>query len=55
MLLEAKRLLLHSTLSVKESGYTIGMKDPAYFTRWFKKLEGVSPGEFRTSIRDRYK
>lgn len=54
-LLEAKRLLLHSTLSVKESGYTIGMKDPAYFTRWFKKLEGVSPVEYRTSIRDRYK
>ena len=54
-LLEAKRLLLHGALSVKESGYTIGMKDPAYFTRWFKKLEGVSPVEYRTSIRDRYK
>ena len=55
LLLEAKRLLLHGTMSVKESGYTIGMKDPAYFTRWFKKLEGVSPVEFRTAIRDRYK
>jgi AraC family transcriptional regulator, transcriptional activator of pobA len=55
LLLEAKRLLLHSTMSVKESGYTIGMKDPAYFTRWFKKLEGISPVEFRTAIRDRYK
>ena len=55
MLLEAKRLLLHSALSVKGSGYAIGMKDPAYFTRWFKKLEGVSPVEFRTTIRDRYK
>ncbi len=54
-LLEAKRLLLHSTLSVKESGYSIGMKDPAYFTRWFKKLEGVSPVEYRANIRDRYK
>ncbi|MBP6574865.1 MAG: helix-turn-helix domain-containing protein [Flavobacteriales bacterium] len=54
-LLEAKRLLLHGTLSVKESGYAIGVKDPAYFTRWFKKLEGVSPVEYRTSVRDRYK
>lgn len=53
--LEAKRLLLHSEVSVKEAGFAIGMKDPAYFTRWFKRMEGVSPVDYRNSIRDKYK
>lgn len=54
LLLEAKRLLLHSALTVKESGYSIGMKDPAYFARWFKKLEGQGPAEYRTRVREQY-
>ncbi|MFN9958651.1 MAG: helix-turn-helix domain-containing protein, partial [bacterium] len=43
LLLEAKRLLLHGDMSIKEVGYALGMKDPAYFTRWFSKAEGVAP------------
>ncbi|HRH38379.1 MAG TPA: helix-turn-helix domain-containing protein [Flavobacteriales bacterium] len=53
--LEAKRLLIHSELSVKEVGYAIGMKDPAYFARWFRKVEGVPPLEYRTAGRERYR
>lgn len=55
LLLEAKRLLLHAELSVKEVGYTLGMHDQPHFTRWFSKLEGRTPVEYRAHIRDLYK
>lgn len=55
LLLEAKRLLLHGDMSIKEVGYALGMKDPAYFTRWFTKAEGQAPAAFREAIRDKYK
>ena len=54
LLLEAKRLLLHSELSVKEVGYALNMKDPAYFTRWFGKVEGTTPVAFRDLVREKY-
>ena len=47
LLLEAKRLLLYSNISVAETGYQLGFDDPAYFTRFFTKHTGVSPREFR--------
>jgi AraC-like DNA-binding protein len=55
LLLEAKRLLLHGDMSIKEVGYALGMKDPAYFTRWFSKAEGLAPAAFREAIREKYK
>lgn len=55
LLLEAKRLLLHGDQSVKEVGFGVGMNDPAYFARWFKKLEGCTPVEYRGSVRERFK
>jgi len=45
--LEAKRLLLHTTLSVKEVGYRIGFQEPLHFSSFFKNREGVSPSQFR--------
>ena len=45
--LEAKRLLHHSTLSVKEVGYRLGFEDPSYFVKFFKRLTGKMPSEFR--------
>lgn len=54
-LLEAKRLLLHSDMSVKEIAYSLSMDDPAYFTRVFKKDVGEAPGDYRKSIREKYK
>ncbi|MCW0217283.1 MAG: AraC family transcriptional regulator, partial [Prosthecobacter sp.] len=36
-LLDAKRLLLHSDLSVSEIGYQIGFQDPSYFSRFFRR------------------
>ncbi|MGV3637609.1 MAG: helix-turn-helix domain-containing protein [Flavobacteriales bacterium] len=54
LLLEAKRLLLHSDHSVKEVGYLLNMKDPAYFSRWFGKAEGMTPVAYRAHIREKY-
>lgn len=47
LLLEAKRLLLHTDLSVKEVGYRIGFEEPLHFSSFFKKQVGVSPSKFR--------
>lgn len=47
----AKRLLADESLYVYEIARAIGFDDPFYFSRMFKKVSGVSPGEFRTHIR----
>jgi len=46
-LLEAKRLLVHTNLSIKEIGGELGFEDPAYFVRYFKKNTETTPVEFR--------
>jgi AraC-like DNA-binding protein len=47
IILEAKRLLAHSDLSVKEIAYQLGYDDPAYFNRLFAKVSDIAPAEFR--------
>lgn len=47
VLLEAKRLLVYSTLDVKAIAAALGYADYAYFSRFFKKQAGVSPLVFR--------
>ena len=47
MLMEAKRLLLHSELSVSEIAYQLSFEDPSYFARFFRKHTGQAPAEFR--------
>lgn len=49
ILLEAKRLLVHTNLSIKEIGQELGFEDPAYFVRYFKKNTESTPVEFRES------
>jgi AraC-like DNA-binding protein len=53
-LLDAKRLLSHSDLSVSEIGYRLGFQDPSYFSRFFRKSTGSAPAEFREAIREKY-
>ncbi len=53
-LLDAKRLLLHSDLSVSEIGYDLGFDDPSYFSRFFRRYEELTPAEFREEIREKY-
>lgn len=47
ILLEAKRLLIHTSLSAKEIAYDLGYEDPAYFNRLFSKKIGDAPNVFR--------
>ncbi|MFT3990463.1 MAG: helix-turn-helix domain-containing protein [Luteolibacter sp.] len=53
-LLDAKRLLLHSSMSVAEICFHLGFKDPSYFGRFFRRYEGMTPVEFRKQIREKY-
>ncbi|MEK2688892.1 AraC family transcriptional regulator [Bdellovibrio sp. GT3] len=46
-LLEAKRMLSYSDLSIAEIGYALGFDDPNYFSRFLKKNMKVSAGKFR--------
>lgn len=48
-MLEAKRLMLYSNMTVAETAYYLGFEDPAYFTRFFTKCFAVSPKRFRES------
>jgi len=50
--LEAKRLLFFTELSVKEIGYAVGYDDPVYFGKLFKKIAAISPLQFRSKYRD---
>lgn len=49
MIVEAKRYLLYSELTVAEIGYSIGFDDPAYFSRFFSKRVGIPPGTYRNN------
>ena len=53
-LLDAKRMLSHSTLSISEIGYQLGFKDPSYFSRFFRRYEGLTPMEFGDQFREKY-
>lgn len=52
-LLEAKRLLLYTNMTVAEVGYALGFNDPAYFSRFFAQRIGRSPRSFRQAPDDR--
>jgi AraC family transcriptional activator of pobA len=47
VLLEAKRNLVYTSMTVSVVSYTLGFSDPAYFTRFFKRQTGLSPKDFR--------
>ena len=50
ILLEAKYLLFQTTLSVGEIATQVGFDDQSYFSRFFKKAEGISPIRYRKMI-----
>jgi AraC-like DNA-binding protein len=44
---EAKNILLKPNKSISEVAYELGFEYPQYFSRLFKKKEGISPSEYR--------
>ena len=48
IMLEAKRLLVHTALTAKEIAYELGYDDPAYFSRLFLIKTGDSPSGFKS-------
>jgi AraC family transcriptional regulator, transcriptional activator of pobA len=46
-LLEAKRLLLFTVRSLEDIAYEIGLKDAAYFSRFFRLRTGMAPSDWR--------
>lgn len=51
-LLEAKRYLAFSSLSIAEIGYELGFEDANYFTRFFRSHEKITPVQFRKKLKN---
>jgi len=50
--MEAKKLLTHSELSIKEVSYKLGFQSQYYFTNFFKKVNNISPSIFKEEMSD---
>lgn len=50
LLLEAKRTLTYTNMTVTETAYYLGFSDPAYFSRFFHKRAGESAVAFRKRV-----
>jgi AraC-like DNA-binding protein len=51
LLLEAKRLLVHTELSVAQVADQLNFLDHSYFNRFFRKEAGITPEQFRRDYR----
>ncbi|KPC33243.1 Transcriptional regulator PobR [Pseudomonas syringae pv. cilantro] len=47
LVLEARRNLIYTTLTINQVSDSLGFSEPAYFSRFFKRATGQSPREFR--------
>jgi AraC family transcriptional activator of pobA len=47
LLLAARRGLSHTDVSIAGVARDLGFADPSYFTRFFRRFEGITPGQFR--------
>lgn len=47
IILEAKRLLRYSNLTVKEISFRLGFDDSSYFAKFFKRSVNQSPADYR--------
>ena len=47
LILEAKRLIIFSGLTIKEVAFELGFEEHSYFTKVFRKLTGQTPSAFK--------
>jgi AraC-like DNA-binding protein len=52
IILEAKRRIIHTDVTIKEIAYELGFSDRPYFSRFFKKQTGQTPEEFQKVARN---
>ncbi|MCZ4120970.1 helix-turn-helix transcriptional regulator [Streptomyces sp. H39-S7] len=53
-ILEAKRLIASTSLTIRQVSAEVGFVDPAYFSRFFRRETGVSPGDFRRAVGEKH-
>jgi AraC-like DNA-binding protein len=51
MLLEIKRWLVNAEISISEIADKLSFQDNSYFSKFFKKYEGMTPEEFKKSFK----
>jgi AraC family transcriptional regulator, transcriptional activator of pobA len=51
ILLESKRLLIHTNATIKEIGFELGFIEPTNFIKYFHKHEQITPVDFRESYK----
>jgi AraC family transcriptional activator of pobA len=52
LLLEAKRRLIYTRGNLDQIAFDLGFKDPAYFSRFFKRETGMTPGQMRRQMQN---
>lgn len=48
---KAKELLADSAVNIKDVGSSVGYRDSNYFTKVFKRIEGLTPTEYRSQLK----
>jgi AraC-like DNA-binding protein len=49
VILEAKQMLKHSDLCIKEISDELNFANPSFFFKYFKKHTGMTPNQYRNS------
>ncbi|GAA3929268.1 hypothetical protein GCM10022209_23720 [Chitinophaga oryziterrae] len=44
---QAAHLILNTRMTMKEISFALGLSDPAYFSRRFKRITGMKPKNFK--------
>jgi AraC family transcriptional activator of pobA len=47
LMIEARRDLVYTAMSISQISFRLGFTDPAYFSRFFARRAGVSPSDYR--------
>jgi len=49
----ARTALKQPSVSYSDIAFDLGFYDPSYFTRYFKSVVGITPGEYRKRYKDK--
>jgi AraC family transcriptional regulator, transcriptional activator of pobA len=55
IVLEAQRLLTFTDLTVIQISHKLSFEDSAYFARYFRKVTGLSPTDFKNNMSEKYR